>query len=63
MANWNHINRKIVEIEEKSDETILKCDCGHINKASQIFHYKIGLDIHCYWCSKKEYDEKLKKGE
>lgn len=42
--------KQITAIEERSDITLLALTCGHVSKANQIFHYKVGADSRCFEC-------------
>lgn len=63
MANWEHITKTIVNVDETPTSTKITCDCGHTNNGNQIFHYKIGTKIACYQCSKNDYEKRLKEGK
>ena len=43
--------RTITSIRETPSETLLTLHCGHVNRANQIFHYKIGHASRCFLCA------------
>lgn len=62
MANWEHMNKKIIKVDFHTDVTIVEYECGHKGNLNPTFSYKIGTSGQCYICAKTRYDELLKKG-
>lgn len=42
--------RNIIAIERWTGVTLLTLDCGHVGEFNQIFHYKLGHPIRCFFC-------------
>jgi hypothetical protein len=42
--------RKITDINQRSDVTLVTMDCGHTGRMNQIYMYRIGANSRCYEC-------------
>jgi len=52
---------RITKVERRPNGTVITYDCGHVGRHNQIYTYRVGERIRCFYCA--QHIEALKYNE